>query len=68
MPPERQKQFLDKVEKFNALPKEEQQLARERYERLSKLPPDQQQVVRRDMSPGSTNCLPPAARPCFRSF
>jgi len=60
MPPERQKQFLDKVEKFNALPKEEQQLARERYERLSHLPPDQQQVVRRDIA--RLGKLPPARR------
>ena len=49
LPPERQKQLLDKVQKFNALPKVEQQLAREQYERLSHLPPEQQQVVRRDM-------------------
>jgi uncharacterized protein DUF3106 len=60
MPPERQKQFLDKVEKFNALPKEEQQLARERYERLTNLPPDQQQVVRRDIA--RLGNLPPARR------
>jgi predicted Fe-S protein YdhL (DUF1289 family) len=60
MPPERQKQFLDKVEKFNALPKEEQQLARERYARLSNLPPEQQQVVRRDIA--RLNNLPPARR------
>ena len=60
LPPERQKQFLDKVEKFNALPKEEQQLARERYERLSNLPPGQQQIVRRDIA--RLNNLPPARR------
>jgi hypothetical protein len=60
MPPERQKQFLDKVEKFNALPKEDQQLARERYERLSSLPLEQQQVVRRDIA--RLNNLPPARR------
>ena len=60
MPPERRKQFLDKVEKFNALPKEEQQLNRERYERLSNLPPEQQQVVRRDLSRLAN--LPPARR------
>ena len=60
MPTDRRKQFLDKLEKFNALPKEEQQLSRERYERLSKLPPDEQQVVRRDGA--RFEKLPPARR------
>src|SRR6478735_465363 len=31
MPPEKRQQFLEKIQKFNSLPKEEQQLARERY-------------------------------------
>jgi len=60
MNPERRKQFVQKLEKFNALPKEEQQLMRERYERLSKLPPEQQQVVRRDSA--RFEKLPPARR------
>jgi hypothetical protein len=58
MPPERQKQFLEKVEKFNALPEQEQQIARERYDRLSKLPEEDQQVVLRDIR--RLNNLPPA--------
>jgi len=57
MPPERQKQLLDKVEKFNALPKQEQQMARERYDRLRKLPQEEQQVVLRDIR--RFNNLPP---------
>jgi hypothetical protein len=60
MNPERRKQFVQKLEKFNALPKEEQQLMRERYERLSKLPPEQQQIVRRDSA--RFEKLPPARR------
>jgi len=60
MNPDRRKQFLDKLQKFNSLPKAEQQLARERYERLSKLPPEEQQVVRRDMARWEK--LPPARR------
>ena len=58
MPPERQKQFLDKVERFNALPQQEQQIARDRYDRLSKLPEEEQQVVLRDIR--RLNNLPPA--------
>jgi hypothetical protein len=60
MEPERRKQFIDKLQKFNALPKAEQQLLRERHERLSNLPPDQQQVVRRDGA--RFEKLPPARR------
>jgi len=60
MEPDRRKQFVDKLQKFNALPKAEQQLLRERHERLSKLPPDQQQVVRRDMA--RLDKLPPGRR------
>ena len=58
MPPERQKQFLDKVEKFNALPRPEQQMLRERYDRLSRLPREEQQLVLRDIR--RLNNLPPA--------
>ena len=57
MPPERQKQFLDKVDKFNALPRQEQQMLRERYDRLIKLPPEDQKVVLRDIR--RFNNLPP---------
>jgi len=60
MPPERQKQFLEKVQKFNSLPKKEQQRSREMYERLSKLPPEQQQVVLRDIR--RLDNLPPARK------
>ena len=60
MEPDRRKQFLDKLQKFNALPKAEQQLLRERHERLSKLPTDQQQVVRRDIA--RLDKLPPGRR------
>jgi hypothetical protein len=58
MDPDRRKQFVEKLNKFNSLPREEQQLRREQYERLSKLPPDQQQFVRRDMN--RFEKLPPA--------
>lgn len=60
MPPDRQKQFLEKVEKFNALPKDEQQLARERYDRLSKLPAEERQTVLGDIR--RLNNLPPGRR------
>src|SRR5437763_3236019 len=60
MDPDRRKQFLEKLQKFNSLPKEEQQLLRERLGRLSSLPPEQQQIVRRDM--GRLDKLPPARR------
>jgi Protein of unknown function (DUF3106) len=60
MPPERRKQFLDKLDRFNSLPKEEQQLLRERQERLSHLPPEEQQLVRRDGA--RFEKLPPARR------
>lgn len=60
MEPERRKQFLNKLEKFNALPKDEQQLLRERHERLSHLAPEQQQLVRRDGA--RFEKLPPARR------
>jgi hypothetical protein len=60
MDPDRRKQFLEKLNKFNALPKEEQQRQREGYERLSKLPPDQQQLLRRDMN--RFEKLPPARK------
>jgi hypothetical protein len=60
MPPERRKQFMDKLDKFNSLPKQEQQLLRERQERLSHLPPEEQQLVRRDGA--RFEKLPPARR------
>jgi|SRR5437870_1634117 len=49
LPPERQKQILARIERFNNLPKEEQERLRQRAEKLGRLPPDKRQQVLRQI-------------------
>jgi hypothetical protein len=49
LPPERQKQILERLEQYNRLPKDERDRLRERYEQFSHLTPAKQDLVRRQM-------------------
>jgi predicted Fe-S protein YdhL (DUF1289 family) len=61
LPPDRQRQIRQRLERFNSLPKEEQDRLRRRYERFSSLPPDKQQLVRKQIRNWSQ--LPDDRRP-----
>lgn len=49
LPPERQKQITERLEKLNSLPKEEKRKLWARYERFSHLTPPEQDLVRRQI-------------------
>ncbi len=49
LPPERQQQIRERLERFNSLPPEQQERLRQRWAMFHRLPPDRQQKVRRDM-------------------
>ncbi|HZT32573.1 MAG TPA: DUF3106 domain-containing protein [Bryobacteraceae bacterium] len=49
LPPERQRQIRERIERFNRLPRAERQQLRERYQQFLQLPPEKQDMVRRDI-------------------
>jgi hypothetical protein len=49
LPPERQRQIRERVERFNRLPADEQDRLRERYRNFSRLPGHKQILLRRQM-------------------
>ena len=57
MPPEQQKRFLERIDRFNHLPKDEQLRQTERLERFNRLPPAEKQQIRKQFQ--QFNNLPP---------
>ena len=64
MPPERRREFQQKLQQYRSLPPEERQQLRERYQTFSQLPPEQQNHARELFR--QFNSLPEDRRPIVR--
>jgi len=63
LPPERQAQVRERLERFNRLPKDEQDRQRQHYERFSRLSPEKQEQLRHQVL--AYKQLPPERRPAI---
>ena len=64
MPPERRREFQQKLQQYRSLPPEERQQLRDRYQAFSQLPPEQQNHARELFR--QFNSLPEDRRPIVR--